>query len=64
MFLITIGNNIHIVEKIHTPSSDDDILEWVIAENYPYIVNRFQTEVDIPFIYIPKLLLDSDFKKS
>lgn len=41
----------------------DDPFNQAIAENHPFISNRFREEAGITFIYLPQLLLDKGFQK-
>ena len=48
---------------IYLSSGTDDPFNQAIAENHSFIYNRFRKEAGIPFIYLPKLLLDKGFQR-
>ncbi len=48
---------------IYLSSGADDPFNQAIAENHPFISNRFRKEAGIPFIYLPQLLLDKGFQR-
>jgi hypothetical protein len=48
---------------IYLSSGVDDPYNQAIVKNYSFIQKRFRKETGIPFIYLPKLLLDKGFQR-
>jgi hypothetical protein len=48
---------------IYLSSGTDDPFNQAIVKKYSFIQKRFRKETGIPFIYLPKLLLDKGFQR-